>query len=166
MASKSEEKNVKELQSISHLPSNSNAPINKLNTRSGAAQKPRYQCGDKHKAADCCFKTAECCQCGKKGHISRVCKSKTLPKGYPRPQQKVETTTASRPTHIVQEEGDDYSMYNVTGTPVKPLLVTVSINNASVEMEVDTGASVSIISEETYNRLWSPEDTPLSREPV
>ena len=33
-------------------------------------------------------------------------------------------------------------MYNVTGTPVKPLLVTVSINNASVEMEVDTGASV------------------------
>ena len=51
-------------------------------------------------------------------------------------------------------------MYIVTGTPVKPLLVTVSINNASVEMEVDTGASVSIISEETYNHLWSPGDAP------
>ena len=57
-------------------------------------------------------------------------------------------------------------MYNVTGTPVKPLLVTVSINNASVEMEVDTGALVSIISEETYNRLWSPKDVPLSKKPV
>ena len=51
-------------------------------------------------------------------------------------------------------------MYHVTSTPVKPLLVTVSINNASVEMEVDTGASVSIISEATYNHLWSPEDAP------
>ena len=44
-------------------------------------------------------------------------------------------------------------MYKTTATPLKPLLVTVSINNASLEMEVDTGASVSIISEETYNRL-------------
>ena len=51
----------------------------------------------------------------------------------------------------------------MTATPVKPLLV---INNASLEMEVDTGATVSIISEEIYNRLWLPEDAPLSRNPV
>ena len=47
---------------------------------------------------------------------------------------------------------------------MKPLLVSVSIDNASLEMEIDTGASVSIISEETYNRLWSPEDAPPLQE--
>ena len=36
-----------------------------------------------------------------------------------------------------------YSIYHVTGTPVKPLLVTVSINVASVEMVVCTRASIS-----------------------
>jgi len=79
-------------------------------------------------------------------------------KGKPCPQQK--DGNSSRPAHVVKEEEDDYSMYKMTATPVKPLLVTVSINNASLEMEVDTGASVSIISEETYNRLWTPEDAP------
>ena len=44
-------------------------------------------------------------------------------------------------------------MYNVTGPSVKPLKVRVSVNKVDIDMEVDTGASVSIISEETYNRL-------------
>ena len=96
-----------------------------------------------------------------------ACKSKLLPaKGQFCPQQKAITSAVSCLTHIVREEEDDYSVYHVTGTPVNPFLVTVSIINTSVEMEVDTGASVSIISEATYNHLWSPEDAPLSRNPV
>ena len=51
-------------------------------------------------------------------------------------------------------------MYNVTGPSVKPLKVRVSVNKVDIDMEVDTGASVSIISEETYNRLWSRRDRP------
>ena len=49
-------------------------------------------------------------------------------------------------------------VYNVTGSPMKPLVVHVSINKAEVAMEVDTGTSASIISEETYNRLWSKDN--------
>ena len=51
-------------------------------------------------------------------------------------------------------------MYNLTGVSIKPLKVTVKVNNADLDMEVDTGASVSIISEDTYNRLWPDKQQP------
>ena len=43
---------------------------------------------------------------------------------------------------------------------VKPLKVTVSVDNVDLDMEVDTGASVSIISEVTYSRLWPEGQQP------
>ena len=138
MASESAEKNVKDLQLGAQL---SDSPINKLNTGYSATQKSCFCSGDKHKAADCRFRTGQFC-----------------------PQQEAVTSAESYPTHIVREKEDDYSMYHVTGTPVNPLLVTVSIINTSVEMEVDTGASVSIISEANYNHLWSTEDAPPIQE--
>ena len=55
-------------------------------------------------------------------------------------------------------------MYNLTGMSVKLLKVTVSVDNVYLDMEVDTGlvtgASVSIISEETYSRLWPEGQQP------
>ena len=44
--------------------------------------------------------------------------------------------------------------------PFKPLTVTVKANNCDLEMEVDTGASLSIISEATYQSLWAAESKP------
>ena len=105
-----------------------------------------HHCNDKHNATDCKFKTAECHKCGKKGHIACACRSKP-------------------PT---QEDSEDYSytMYNLTGMSVKPLKVTVSVDNVDLDMEVDTGASVSIISEETYSCLWPKEQQPSLQESV
>ena len=40
-------------------------------------------------------------------------------------------------------------MYNLNGVSVKPLKVTVRVDSTDLDMEVDTGASVSIISEDT-----------------
>ena len=39
-----------------------------------------------------------------------------------------------------------------------PLLVTVTVNDKELSMEVDTGAALSVISESTYRSTW-PEDT-------
>ena len=63
------------------------------------------------------------------------------------------------------DTGDTYSMFKVTTgkTRATPLMVSVKVNNNDLQMEVDTGASASVISEETYGRLWKREDAPPLR---
>ena len=138
LASESADKNAKDLQPMS------SSTVNQVQHKKNC-----YRCGDKHNAADCKFKTAECHKCGKKGHIARACRSKTSTKEL-RPQRK----SMQHATNNVTKDSEDYTMYNLSGVSVKPLKVIVRVNNADLDMEVDTGASVSIISEDTYNRLW------------
>ena len=38
--------------------------------------------------------------------------------------------------------------------------MTVKLNNSTLDMELDTGASFSIISEKTFNSLWSTQARP------
>ena len=112
-----------------------------------------YRCKGKHSAKSCRFKDAKCRNCKKKGHIACVCMS------MPRPPQWVQGNRQQ--THLlmdVQNNFSDtdlaYSLFNVTQTSTKPLLVTVKLNQAPVDMKVDTGASVSLISKDTYGKLW------------
>ena len=51
-------------------------------------------------------------------------------------------------------------MFNVRETQGKPFLVTVQLNNCDLEMEIDTGASLSIMSEKTYRSLWTTQSQP------
>ena len=149
IASESADKNAKDLQQPA-----STSTVNRMQHK-----KICHRCGDKHSATDCKFKTAECRKCGKKGHIARACRSKP-PIQEPRPPRK----STQHATHIVTEDSEDYTMYTLTGVSVKPLKVTVSVNNVDLNMEVDTGASVSIISEETYSRLWPEGQQPSLQE--
>ena len=55
---------------------------------------------------------------------------------------------------MLTEYINDYSWNNLTGPLVQPLAVSVKVNNMDLVMELDTGASVSIISEAAYNHLW------------
>ena len=121
-----------------------------------------YHCGDKHSPADCKFRAAECCKCRKKGHTVRVCRSKPFVQ-EPHPPRKL----TPHATHVVTKDLLDYSMYNLTGTStIKLLKVTMTVDNEELVMEVDTGASVSIISEETYNygHLWPDGKKPSLQE--
>ena len=53
-----------------------------------------------------------------------------------------------------------YTLFNVTCSPSKPFIVTLQIEGANVPMEVDTGASMTLISQATFNKLWSAEMAP------
>ena len=84
--------------------------------------------------------------CNKRGHISKVCKSKKrqLP--------------PSKPTHQVKQDPPDsvsseYNLFTVPGQQSKPFQVVINIEGNPLTMEVDTGAAVSIISNKTWNSI-------------
>jgi hypothetical protein len=106
-----------------------------------------YCCGDKrHAAMDCQFKTAKCWNCGKVGHIAKVCWGKS--NSY--------TKIKQGGTHLVvmtdedkNESETEYALYNMTGDNNQLLLVRPLVNGKQLAMEVDTGATLSIIGRQT-----------------
>ena len=107
-----------------------------------------FRCGGRHSAVDCRFKSVECYNCGKLGHLSRVCRSK-------KPGRSVGKDTAQR------RPKDTYTLFTIAGDRSRaPLTQKVKLDGADLMMEVDTGAVASVISEETYRQLWTTPRRP------
>ena len=131
-----------------------------------------YRCGKPHNVGDCPHLESVCHNCGKKGHLSRVCRSK--PKNsrapnrkqqakQPVPHKRTHQVTADKlpvATHEPDADSNAYTMFHLPTPRSDPLAVKVSLNGVPVEMEVDTGATLSIISKATYHKLWPPPSTP------
>lgn len=45
------------------------------------------------------------------------------------------------------DDSDEYEMYQVSSDKTQPLVIPVKINSVDIDMELDTGASVSITSQ-------------------
>ena len=116
-----------------------------------------HRCGRKHKATDCRFREAECHICKKKGHISRACRNKQRP-----PKSRSPTKTHQLLTDTTDEaEPDEYSMYHTKGPGITPpILVTLQLNGQDLTMELNTGATLSIVSEKTYQSLFFSQAPP------
>ena len=125
-----------------------------------ATDRDCYRCGAKHKPTDCKFRDAECNFCKKKGHIARVCRSKI------KSTQGAQMRTHQLQTNAVPdaEETHEYSLFYTQGqnTPA-PILVTLKVNGSDLEMELDTGATLSVISEQTYHKLFPTGKAPTLR---
>jgi hypothetical protein len=104
-----------------------------------------YHCGGKHKSSSCRFKTTLCHNCGRQGHLARVCRSKGKCQTPP------SDIVNQKRTHQVEQECSDdsdadsaheyalYTVRRVNGFP--PLLVTIHPNGVELPMEVDTGGN-------------------------
>ena len=129
-----------------------------------AARRACYRCGaSSHLANTCSYRTIVCRICQKKGHIARVCRSRPLP-----------PASSSRTVNTVEEYASDppgeylgalnylsgrephylnscqfqASRSNGDGRLKRgspPVTLNVEIDGRSTLMEVDTGASVSVI---------------------
>ena len=121
-----------------------------------------HRCGGPHKAPECTFQKAKCHKCGKVGHIAKVCRSRAKP-------QKSTAAKAPQQQHSLQldelssdseSECPEYGMHNVTVGHSDPIVATIEINNSNLQMEIDTGASRSIVGENTFKQLWPEEQQP------
>ena len=113
-----------------------------------------FRCGKgSHPLAKCKFKEAKCHQCGKVGHIKPVHCSRPMDKANQPP-------TRWGNTHCVQDDMNteptkEYTLFNLTASKHShPFQVTVCVDGQDLAMAIDTGASLSLISEETQKSLW------------
>ena len=124
-----------------------------------------YRCGGPHLANVCRHITSKCRACAKTGHIAKVCRNKhamrkdTTKFRDTRPGQP--KSESSSGTHTVEEDisredgvssDSSYPMLAVVSRS-QPIILSVMVNNRKLDMELDTGASVSVISEDTYNAV-------------
>jgi len=128
-----------------------------------------HRCGNTgHLAPQCSFKEAICDWCHKKGHLARVCMHKAkgkLERGAheARPFKKQGTATRRKPVRYVEDdsgsdaEGDSLLHICTVSKPnskTPPIQVKIIVDECNVDMEVDTGASVTIMAESEFYKLW------------
>ena len=159
-------KNLKEMQSPVTPITVKQEPVHKVDggkRNLDAKELTCHRCGTPgHSAPQCRFKDRVCHKCKKKGHLAKVCRSRK-PKEQPEtPRRKKRPhSTVRRVGEESEDETDesasDADIYAVSqkGKSLPPLKVQVEVDGRRVSMEVDTGASMSIMSETTYKQLWS-----------
>ena len=114
-------------------------------------------------ATTCWARTVECNKCGKIGHVVRVCRSNKHPKKGRR-----EVEQAKRDLKVVCDDeeteiGDTHTVYALGNEKCDPFIVPVYINGVCVHLELDTGASMTLISKKTLDKLWPRETRPKLR---
>ena len=121
-----------------------------------------YCCGKVgHKRQNCRMKNEICRGCGKKGHLIKVCRSKQPTAGK-----------GKKPVNHLEESGDqssddsviDHDLFTINSpSKSKPYRVNVTINEKPIAMEIDTGASITLVSERTFRDHWPQSKLAPSR---
>ncbi|CAG2228036.1 unnamed protein product [Mytilus edulis] len=155
------EKNAQTIQA-----SGTNAAFQKINqvsksyTRNNSGNSKQgdcYQCGGNHLAAECRFKDAKCHSCKKKGHIAKKCRNKSANGNLSENHREFKSRFKPSADFMEQDESSEsesenevYSVFHFGNTSNEAYKLQINVNECEKAMEIDTGASVSIMSEDTY----------------
>ena len=128
----------------------------------GGGKKTCYRCNrGGHSPQDCKWKEAICHKCDKKGHISPACRNT--------PKQSTTHHVETRDSNTDDSDSDnDIRLLAIRrGGRDGSLITSAEIAGVQIEMEIDTGAAVSIISETTWRDClphlkWEPSRQHLS----
>ena len=105
-----------------------------------------FKCGRSHQPRDCPFMNAECFASGKLGHLAKVCRSKLR--------------NQSKHANVVEKAEDlsesTHMLFNLRSLRVPPIVLHVAVNGQEVPMELDTSASVSIVTKQVWEMMQSP----------
>ena len=116
-----------------------------------------YCCGKRgHMASQCRFRAYKCHKCSKAGHVQVVCPEDKNPQGEKQKSEKQRGQRSSKGIRQLQtdEAVEENHVWGITGGHKEGYRVQVFINGKAVQMELDTGATVSVISEQEWTRLF------------
>ena len=136
-------------------------------------QQSCIRCGkSNHTSGQCRYKDTLCFNCGKRGHIKAVCRfrrstpfsgqssySKPL-RGRTEKMSRQGRQRQERTKWIEEVEEDtgvkteELSMFVLRSQVSPPITVELIINGKEIEMEVDTGAAISIMGEKTVQEMF------------
>ena len=106
-----------------------------------------YRCGGAHKAPECKFKSEKCHNCGKIGHLKKVCKSKSKP-----PKTNLLEHIPCSASEV--EESDTCFSFDLFGMnelkATSPIMKQVNVNGKPMNFQVDTGSSFTIMGYDKY----------------
>lgn len=109
------------------------------------ASKMCWRCGSfKHVSKNCTHASATCFGCGKKGHIQRICQS----------DKNAKLSHARARNMKVLDCATEVMLNGMTGSAKDAIIVRLLINKTPLEMELDTGAAVSVISRRQQQQLF------------
>ena len=112
-----------------------------------------------HNATPCPAKGQTCRKCGKPNHFAKMCltKAPTNQQGH-RPQKKKPPSSvnhvASEPDKPDSSSDDEYLYVMSQDTSASKIpIVSVKINKITIDMIIDTGASIDILDETAYKKV-------------
>ncbi|XP_062374782.1 uncharacterized protein K02A2.6-like [Sardina pilchardus] len=123
-----------------------------------------YRCGGTHFANDCGFKDSVCHNCQKKGHIAKMCRGTKNKQrknwGTSKPNRSAHRLQGDEPEEEEESSFDMFNLHVISQSRAEPIYVALKVNGTDLKMEVDTGASVSVISQHSYHNLWRATEAP------
>ena len=130
-----------------------------------------YRCESEHDANGCPFKSAKCFKCDKLGHLQKMCRTPISKQGGKqtgrkkkgsrgRPMHQVETATVDTQS----SEEHEFNLFTCSERKINPYKVQVNINAVTVVMELDTGASATLINETVYQQINEGQQKPELQE--
>ncbi|KAH7964666.1 hypothetical protein HPB49_000109 [Dermacentor silvarum] len=152
------------------------ATVNKMTTKGVTC----IRCGGDHSPSQCQFSQAQYFTCGKTGHLARVCRGVRTNSG-PLQQQPGSSSGSTHARgqgsrrkrsrrgrvaagagpsaarlHVVAENPPIFDMWQTGLVPssVSPYLLTVEVCGHPIFMELDTGASVSVMTGKLFKRTF------------
>ena len=112
-----------------------------------AAGKERQRCdGQGHTSDKCRFRTYTCRFCNAKGHIAKACRKKKQSKKETLPMR---AKGGQRTDHIEKAEVSIIHMLSDTRSGPK---ATLEVAGRDLELDVDTGASVTVLLHHVYSQ--------------
>lgn len=127
-----------------------------------------YRCGKQtHKPSQCPYRGFKCHNCGKPEHLQVACRQQSAHPMTKGKGKRVQTRGRERGSSIrtVKEDTEESSesdsvirnirsLNKLNGKSVKPYIVEVQLDGKSLNMELDTGACISLVSQTTFSRLF------------